>query len=145
MTHKDAGKYALKHPGKNLDEKIASRIKEKSADNTISCAKAHGIAGELGIAPIDVGTTSDLLEVRLNNCQLGLYGHGDQKKVASVIAKGNEEIRQAIKTGLINGRLPCAAAWEIARRFGVAKIEIASECDSMKIKINSCQLGAFKS
>ena len=75
MTHKDAGKYGAKHPGANLDERIASHIKEKITDNTISCAEAHRIAGDLDIDPVDVGTTIDLLEVRIKKCQLGLFGY----------------------------------------------------------------------
>lgn len=144
MTHKDAGKYAAKHPDKDLDEKIALRVREKSTDSTISCAEAHRIARELGVAPADVGTTIDLLEVRLNKCQLGLFGYSSKKKVTAISDKGNPEIRQAIKTSLVNGKVPCESAWEIADRFGISKLEIAGICESIKIKICSCQIGAFK-
>jgi hypothetical protein len=49
----------------------------------------------------------------------------------------------AINASLIDGRLPCLAAWEIAKRFGVAKAMISAACEAMKVKISPCQLGAF--
>jgi hypothetical protein len=143
MAHEDAGKYAAKHEGAILDEEIASRIKEKIKDNKISCAAAHKIAGDLGIKPSDVGINIDLLEVRINKCQLGLFGYGDAKKITGKPEKINPDIEKAIEAGLVNNRLSCAAAWEIADRFGIPKITVADICEAMKIKITSCQLGAF--
>jgi hypothetical protein len=144
MTHQDAGKYAAKHPGKTLNERIASAVREKCENNTISCANVHKIAKKLGVTPGDVGITIVLLEVRLNKCQLGLFGHGRQKKITGTSGNTNHEIRQAIEASLINGRLSCAAAWKISDKFGISKIDIAAVCESMKIKIGSCQIGAFK-
>jgi hypothetical protein len=40
-------------------------------------------------------------------------------------------------------RLPCAAAFQIAADFKLAKIRISSACEKLKIKISACQLGAF--
>ncbi len=144
MTHEYAGKYATKHSGVDINEKIAALIKDRVTDNMISCAEAHKIARELEVAPIDVGTTLDLLEVRINKCQLGLFGYGEVRKVTQVKVNNNPEITQAIKAALVNDRLPCASAWEIAEKFGLARIEVSAAAEKMKIKITSCQIGAFK-
>jgi hypothetical protein len=144
MTHEDAGHYAGKRHGAELNEMIAAGIKEKMSENTISCAEAHSIAVKLNADPADVGTTIDLLEVRINKCQLGLFGYEKQKKIPALSDKISPEIESAIKSSLVNSRLTCSAAWEISKRFNVSKSMVAAACEAMKIKISACQLGAFR-
>lgn len=144
MTHKDTGNYSKKRGGAVLDETIAAKIKEKISENRISCAEAHSVATELSIEPADVGTAIDLLNVRIIKCQLGLFGFGKEKNIPSLPDTANPDIEKAIKSSLVNDRLPCITAWEIAKRFTVAKPIISAVCEAMKIKISPCQLGAFQ-
>ncbi len=144
MTHEYAGKYAEKHQGKKLDKKIAVQIKEKETDNSITCAQAHRIVENLNVAPLEVGTAIDLLNVRIKKCQLGLFGNGMLKAGAS---NGNDidtDLRQAVEASLINNRLPCLSAWEISDRLNIAKTKIGALCQLINVKISTCQLGAFK-
>jgi hypothetical protein len=143
MAHEDAGNYAGKRRGAKLNEMIAAKIKEKISENKISCAEAHSIALKLNVNPAEVGTAIDLLEVRINKCQLGLFGHGKQKNIPPLPDKINPEIESAINSSLANGRLPCSTAWEISKRFKMSKSTAAAMCEKMKIKISPCQLGAF--
>jgi len=144
MTHEDAGNYAGKRPGAQLNEMIAASIKEKISENTISCAEAHSIAVELNADPADVGIAIDLLEVRIIKCLLGLFGYGKEKNIPALSDKINPEIELAIQSSIVNGRLACFTAWEIAKRFNVSKAMVSATCEVMKIKISPCQLGAFR-
>jgi hypothetical protein len=144
MTHEAAGNYAGKRHGMELNEMIATRIKEKISENTISCAEAHSIAVKLNADPADVGTTIDLLEVRINKCQLGLFGYGKQKNIPALSDKINSVIESTIKSSLVNRRLTCSTAWEISKRFNISKTMVAAACEAMKIKKSACQLGAFR-
>jgi hypothetical protein len=144
MGHEDAGNYAGKRHGAELNEMIAGRIKEKMSENTISCTEAHSIAVKLNADPADVGTSIDLLEVRINKCQLGLFGYGKKKNIPAISDKITSEIESAIKSSLVNGRLTCSAAWEISKRFNISRAMVAAACETMKIKISACQLGAFR-
>jgi hypothetical protein len=144
MTHEDAKNYVRKRHGAELNEMIAARIKEKISENTIFCAEAHSIAVKLNTDPADLGTAIDLLEVRINKCQLGLFGYGKKKNIPALSDKINPAIESAIKSSLVNGRLTCSAAWEISKRFNISKTMVAAACETMKIKISSCQLGAFR-
>lgn len=143
MTHEDTGNYAGKRRGAELNETIAAKIKEKISEKRISCAEAHSIATELSVAPADVGAAVDLLELRIIKCQLGLFGYGKEKSIPVLSEKINPDIELAIKSSLMNDRLPCSTSWEIAKRFNVSKPMVAAVCESMKIKISPCQLGAF--
>lgn len=143
MTHEDAGNYAGKRHGEQLNEMIAASIKERISENTISCAEAHNIAVELNADPAYVGIAVDLLEVRIIKCQLGLFGYGKEKNIPALSDKINPEIELAIKSSLVNDRLECFTAWEIAKRFNVSKAMVSATCEVMRIKISPCQLGAF--
>jgi len=143
MTHKDTGHYSGKRRGVKLNETIAAKINEKISENRISCAEAHAIATNLNVTPSEVGTTMDLLEVRIIKCQLGLFGYGKEKNIPVLPDKINPDIESAIKSSLVNDRLACSTAWEIAKKYAVSKPIIAAVCEKMKIKIAPCQLGAF--
>ncbi|OPY62843.1 MAG: hypothetical protein A4E57_03891 [Syntrophorhabdaceae bacterium PtaU1.Bin034] len=143
MTHGDAGHYAAKRRGVELNQTIAESIKEKASDHMISCADAHAIAAKLGVEPADVGTAIDLLEIRIHKCQLGLFGHEEQKNIPALSDRIKPDIEWAIQSSLINGRLPCLAAWQIAQNFSISKTTVSAACETMKIKISACQLGAF--
>ncbi|MBN1380441.1 MAG: hypothetical protein JXA41_02075 [Deltaproteobacteria bacterium] len=145
MTHYDAGNYAGKHqPGVTVDEKVTAAIKRKIVNGELACAQASRIAGSMKIDLKIVGTALDLMEVRITKCQLGLFGHEKGAKLVKPAKIIKTDMEEAIRSALVDGRLPCAAAWEIAAKFGVPKMRVASLCEALKIKIISCQLGAFK-
>jgi hypothetical protein len=143
MTHEDAGHYAAKHKGAKLNEKIAVKVREKMADDILSCGAAHVIAEELGVAASEVGITLDLLEVRIGKCQMGLFGYGEKKRIVKPADKVEPELQKEIESLLVDGRLPCKAAWELAKKFQIKRLDLANACEKLKIKINSCQIGSF--
>ncbi|MEA1935669.1 MAG: hypothetical protein U9M96_02465 [Thermodesulfobacteriota bacterium] len=144
MAHEDAGHYAAKHPPeKKLNQNIAGIVKQQASNGKISCASGHKIAGNLNVPPAEVGITIDLLEMRINRCQLGLYGYSPEKRIVEPAEKISPELEETILKTLVNNRLSCAAAWKIARKFNIPKMEVSSACEALKIKISACQLGAF--
>jgi len=144
MTHEDAGHYAKKHPGdRNVKPEITEAVKQRASNEAISCVAAHKIAADLGVPPKEIGVGIDLLELRIVKCQLGLYGYQPEKKVVKPAETVSEALEGAITESLIEGRLSCAAAWDIAKRLGLAKMDVSSACETLKIKMVSCQLGAF--
>jgi hypothetical protein len=126
-----------------MDEQIAAAIRERAQDGKLRCAQAFRIAEELGVAPLAVGQAADDLNVRLTRCQLGLFGYDEQKRVAEPADEVSPELEQAIREGLILGRLPCAVAWAIAARFGMPKLHVANAAERLEIRLGQCQLGAF--
>ena len=145
MTHEDAGHYRLKHTSQTeLDPRIAEAVKRKATNNRISCASAHKIADEFDTTPAQVGVALDLLEMRITNCQLGLFGHSPETKVVKPSESVPPEIEEAIKRSLVNNRISCLSCWEIAARFGIARMDVSAACEALELKINACQLGAFR-
>lgn len=144
MAHEDAGHYAAKHPPEiKLNPQIAEAVKGKVLDGRITCAAAHKIARKLDIPPAEVGVTVDLLETRISQCQLGLYGYGTKKKIVKPAESVSPQLEKAINESLVNNCLPCLSCWEIAKRFGIARMNVSAACETLKVKIYSCQLGSF--
>lgn len=144
MTHEDAGHYGEKHPGVELDPEIEKQVKQKTRGGRITCADAHGVAAVLKVSPRKVGMAIDLLEAHIVDCELGLFGSGVQQPETDLSGESEKLLHQAVEAALVQGRLPCAAAWKIAETQGIAKVAVKLACDRMNIKINRCQLGTFK-
>ena len=147
MTHEDAGKYALKHPpGARPNERIAKAIRENSPDGSLACAMGERISKELKVDISEVGTTADLMGIKIKKCQLGLFGWGKKPNHGKAIHAADSvsvEIKSALEEVTENGRVTCAAVWGIANRFGVDRKTVAAACETLGIKIRACQLGAF--
>ena len=126
-----------------MDEKIAAAIERRAKNGELRCAEAFHIAEELGVAPLAVGQAANELDMRLARCQLGLFGHGPQKSITEPAEEVPPGLEQAIREGLILGRLPCAVAWAIAARFGMPKLHVANAAEGLDVRLAQCQLGAF--
>jgi len=144
MTHEDRGHYAAKHgPGVKANPKIADAVKEKMSKGKITCAAMHGIAGDTGESPSEVGKNADLLEVRLTKCQLGLFGYEPQKKIVEPAADPDPDILHAIQESMTDKRISCSACWGISEKLNCKKMDVSAVCEKLGIKISPCQLGAF--
>ena len=144
MTHSDRGQYGKKHPpDRKVDPKIAQAVKDKTSEGTITCAAAFTIVNDLKAPPDEVGFTIDFLEIRIIKCQLGLYGYHPHKKILPPADAVPPDLEKVLGEALVNERLPCAASWEIAAKYGLSKMDVSSACEYLKIKISPCQLGAF--
>jgi len=116
-------------------------------EDMLSCAAAFRVARELETAPLQVGETADAMGVRLNRCQLGLFGYGPKAegrhKVVEPAKSVDEALERAIHDRLAEGKLSCKAAWEIAAALRIPKMAVSAAAETLGIKIVNCQLGAF--
>ncbi len=74
---------------------------------------------------------------------MGLFGYKPEKKVVKPAESVSEEMKKEIAAHLKEGKLTCADAWAIAKKLKVSKMDVSAACETMGIKITSCQLGAF--
>ncbi len=144
MSDQAKGKFSEKHPpGARPDPELAQLVQKRMHSGRISCAAAHKIAHQAGTTPAEIGRTIDLLEGRLEKCQLGLFGYGPEKKVVKPAPAVSSELQAMINAKVINGKLSCSDAWQIAQQLSIGKLEVAAACETLAIKIKPCQLGAF--
>lgn len=144
MIDQKNNQFAAKHQNKaQINNIIKNEILKQNKDGKLPCLIAFRIADSLQVTAAEVGKTVDLLNFRLTECQLGLFGYKPQKKIIKAKEPEDQSLKKAISDRLIEGRLPCISAWEIASRFNVHKMIASSACEAMNIKITKCQLGAF--
>ncbi len=144
MTKDDNGHFAQKHPSDSeADPRVISALKQRASDGGVPCAVAFKVASELDVTPGLVGKTVDLLELKLKQCQMGLFGHEPDKRIVKPAETVSEELETRIRKELTDNRLSCERAWGIAKELGLTKMAISSACETLDIKINACQLGAF--
>lgn len=144
MGHEDKGKFFKKHPeGTKVEEDLKKEIIKAAKDNNIACKAAEKISREKNAAMSEIGVAIDMLNINIAQCQLGLFGFdGKQKRVpaASTVAP---DLEAAIRRLLVDNRLSCIAAWTIADKMGVKRLDVCAACEHLKIKVKPCQLGAF--
>jgi len=137
-------RFAEKHgPDAQPDRVIKNEILKRTHKNQIPCAVAFEIAKELQVSPDAVGMAADLMNYRLVKCQLGLFGYQPKKKIVTPQQPVTEDLKNAISEALVQGKLTCKNAWDIATRFNVHKMKVSGACEAMGVKIKHCQLGAF--
>ncbi len=143
MAHKDKGHYAAKHKGRQINETIASKIKALSDDNCIKCAYAHQAGKDLDVAPSEIGVQTDLLEYRIADCQLGLFGYSNGQKRIDPDINIMPDLNEQLDITSIDGRISCLECWTIAKKLKIKRLDLGSACETKNIKIKPCQLGAF--
>ena len=144
MTHQDKGKYFKKHPeGTKVGEDLKQEILKQAKDNNIACKAAEKIAQKTNAPLSEVGVGIDLLNFNIVQCQLGLFGFDGKQKRVPAAATVAPDLEAAIRTALVNNRLSCVAAWTIADKLGVKRLDVCAACENLKIKVKPCQLGAF--
>jgi len=144
MTHSDKGNYAGRHPNAaEANETAIQAVRNTARDGTISCAAAHTIAHTCAVSPEEAGRAIDAAEVRIAHCQLGIFKHSTDRPTAAEPAL-TPELEEYLSSLLVNGRLPCKAAWSVADRFNLNRLQIGTACDRLGIKISACQLGTFR-
>jgi len=126
-----------------LDPSVKEVILEKSSNEELACPAAFEAAEQAGVQAQEIGNYADTLNIRLVKCQLGLFGYNPEKKIVGPVQPVDPELKDAISGELIDNRLSCKIAWDIASRLKISKTEVSGACEGLGIKITKCQLGAF--
>lgn len=144
MTHEDKGKYFKKHPeGTKVSETLKQELRKQAKDNNISCNAAEKISQNKNTPLSEIGVAIDILNINIAQCQLGLFGFDGKQKRVPAAASVAPDLEAAIRESLVNGRLPCLAAWGIADRLKIKRLDVCAGSEKLKIKVKPCQLGAF--
>ena len=144
MTTQNPGKYSRKHPpGTEPDPAIAEALERVVKNGRVDCAVAHELAADLAVTPATIGKTMDLLDYRISECQMGIFGYSPSKKILKAAETVSDELRDSLHSAAPEGTISCASCWEIARSLGLQKMAVAAACETLQLKIKPCQLGAF--
>jgi hypothetical protein len=146
MTRKEKagfGKGKAGPSGEAINPRISEALQSRANESGLACAAAFAVAAEIGVSPNAVGEAMDQLQMSIIKCQLGLFGYAPKKKIVQPTKTVTADEENAVRQALVNGRLPCASCWQLAVAFGKTRLEMASICEGLAVKISPCQLGAF--
>ena len=138
----------MKKPGMTdsdgpLDAALKEAILQETDAGKLPCAKAFRIAETRQTTREEIGRWADRLDIRLNKCQLGLFGYTPDKKIIAPADHVDDTLREAIASASTSGRISCKQVWDIAAGLDIARMNVSSACEAMRVKITHCQLGAF--
>lgn len=130
------------------DQRIVQELRDSlEEDGRVTCATMHRIAGKLDVEPLVVGDTATDLEIQASQCQLGLFGHGPRGqgkgRIVHSQAEVSEELAARIRGAVVNDKLPCDAAWDIASEFKLTRLDLGNAAETLGLFISPCQLGFF--
>jgi DNA-binding CsgD family transcriptional regulator len=144
MSLRKGNNFSTKHgPDEKPDTSIKNELLKQTKNEKVPCAVAFEIAKALQISPETVGKTADLMNFKLTKCELGLFGYKPKKKIVKSQESIKVDVKDAVSDAIVQGRLSCERAWDIASRLQVSKMTVSGACEAMGIKIKDCQLGAF--
>jgi hypothetical protein len=146
MTRKEKasfGKGNAGPSGESIDPRLSESLQSRANESGLACAAAFAVASEIGVSPRTVGEAMDQLQIPIIKCQLGLFGYAPKKKIVKPAETMTADEEKAVRQALVNGKLPCATCWQLAATFGKTRLEMASVCEGLAVKISPCQLGAF--
>jgi len=146
MTRKEKagfGKGKSGPSGEAINPRLSEALQSRADASGLACAAAFAVAAETGVLPKTVGEAMDQLQIPIIKCQLGLFGYAPEKKIIKPADSVTASEEKGVQQALVNGRLPCATCWQLAAAFGKTRLEMASICERLAVKISPCQLGAF--
>lgn len=127
------------------DQRLVSDIRSAAIDGKLPCAIAHAIAAKHDLSPVDVGAAADRLDLRISQCQLGLFGYASfgAKQAAVTLTAVPDRVSRALTALNRPDGLPCEAAWTVAAEQGLPRLLVGSAADQLELRIAPCQLGCF--
>lgn len=126
-------------------ESLNHELTHTAKDGRISCAAALNISVRSHCSTATVGDALDTLGIRIELCQLGLFGYGaDKQKKILVPDEIPADVTQWIEAkNAENGHVTCAEIFEMSKEQHRSRALVAGACEKMGIKIRKCQIGAF--
>ena len=143
MKTEDEGHFADKHFNEEINPDAKDKLHTLCIGNNISCAAAHKAAAALNLSAEEIGVQIDLLELRINECQVGLFGYRDTQKKLDPDIIIDPILDKKLDEKITHGRISCSDCWDIATRLKVKRLDVGSACEKKQIRIKPCQLGAF--
>ncbi len=127
-----------------MKQEIAARITNSLTEGKLPCASAFKVARGLKVSPQEVRQVADELGIKISQCQLGLFGYGTNRgKALGTVQEVGEDLQAKVREKMVDGRLPCAVAWDIAHELKVKRIDVTRAAEASGVRITRCQLGCF--
>lgn len=105
-------------------------------DGKINCLDSFKLARELKIEPNEIAKITKKYNIKIDNCELGVFGHHK-------FGEKRDDIYEKLSSKADNEKkIECSVAWEVAKEFSLNKV--GSTTKKSDIEVIYCQLGCFR-
>ncbi len=124
----------------NIDIDITAEQKDIILNNLdengrLTCLKGFKVAKLLKVEPIMISAIAKKLEIKISNCELGVFGKLE-------FSESNLELYKNIKQKYQNTQIECKDLWDEAKKTTLK--EVGSVAKNSDIEVVNCQLGCFR-
>ena len=130
-----------------MTDAIVERVKERAHEGEMPCIAAHTVAWETNTTPQQVADILNELDVRVTQCQIGLFGYGPKAEGKSKLIRPmpalDPDLKARIEAKAPKGVISCRVAWDIAGELGIERLAVGNTADAMGLRILPCQLKCF--
>lgn len=128
---------------KKLDKEIVLDETQKELilmnldnDGRLSCIKAFKVARLLGIEPILMSEACESVEIKISNCEFGVFGQIKfQDAESAIYCKIKQNFTQ-------DQYADCKTLWYISKQSSLRRV--GNTVKNSDIDVTHCQLGCFK-
>jgi len=121
----------------DLSKKQKQVIKDHlNDDGKLPCLKAFKVAKLIGVKPIEISTITKSLNIKVTDCELGVFGNLDFSNIDENIYFNLEQEYGDIK------KIDCKSYWDKAKSFSLRTV--GSTVKNSDFQVINCQLGCFR-
>ena len=128
---------------KDSDRALAEEITDSLVEGRLPCPIAFRTAKKLDVIPMAVGNKADDMGIKISNCQMGCFGKEKATHEELADMQVSPAIAEAVQSSLVNGKILCIKAWEIASKTKVSRRKVGDTASKLNIRVSDCQLGCF--
>ncbi|WP_417327213.1 ModE family transcriptional regulator [Halarcobacter sp.] len=121
----------------NLDKTQKELILSNLDDNgRLSCLKAFKVARLIGVKPIEMSDACKSINVKITNCELGVFGKIKfQDAESAIYSKIKQNFTQ-------DSDISCKTLWYIAQESSLRRV--GNTVKNSDVEVTNCQLGCFR-
>lgn len=127
----------------SIEQEVKLAATRSPEAGKLSCAGALGLARKLDSEAAEIGEAANRSDIRIIGCQLGCFDAAKATHDDLANYQAPAVIADEIAGSLDEGRLPCAAAFEVSRKLKVTPRQVGDAATKIKTRISCCQLGCF--
>lgn len=111
-------------------------LKNLNEEGKLPCLKAFKVARKIGLESLEMSDACKSLDIKITDCELGVFGKLDFNNAEEEIYKNFEEYFLEEKD------IECKVLWDLAQKSSLRRV--GSTVKNSDAEVINCQLGCFK-
>lgn len=119
-----------------MADRLSIIKKYLNAKGKVNCLDAFKLAKELKVEPMEIGALTKAFGIRIDNCELGVFGDLEFKE------KNESIYNELLVLSDDEKKINCKDAWHVAKDSSLKKV--GSTTKNSDLEVVYCKLGCFR-